>query len=127
MEASAKNAHIEQLAKEFAKANKIGFAKVKAFIDSLPSINRGNPNAGRKASLETLHLRRQVVEWLESNKGVQFTVKELAERFGINAYMANNLIVWINKRNDSVKVETVGIRPQPAGQKGKAARVMQAA
>lgn len=115
----------EELAKEFAKANKIGFAKVKAFIDSLPAQPRSNPNAGRKASLETVKLRNDLFKWLEENKGVEFTVKQLAEKLKAEPIHINNALGWVTE-NTSVKLVKTGQAEKAKGQRGRAATVYQA-
>lgn len=114
-----------ELAKEFAKANKIGLAKVQAFIDSLPAQPRSNPNAGRKASLETVKLRNDLTNWLEENKGVEFTVKQLAEKLKAEPIHINNALGWVAE-NTQIKVDKVGQAEKPQGQRGRAATVYQA-
>lgn len=114
-----------ELAKEFSKANKVGFARVMEFIQSLPAQPRSNPNAGRKASLETVKLRNELAKWLEENKGKEFTVKQLAEQFEAQAVHVNNALTWIGE-NTEIKVVKTGQAEKPAGQRGRAATVYQA-
>ena len=119
------NENVQAMAKQFSKENKIGFNKLMAFLESLPTQKASRkPGAGRKASCQSLQLREQLNNWFSANqgKGQVFTVKQLAMQFGATPVDTNNAINWLAKRGSvGYKVKCVGHAEKPKHVRGKPA------
>ena len=102
--------------REFSKANKIGKAKVEAFVNGiLAHVPRPT---GKPASPAMLALREKVRKLAESQQA-PFTSKELASLINCSMLEANNALNYLQKRENLVIV--TGKRASIPGQRGKPA------
>lgn len=99
---------------EFAKTNKIGKVKVETFVNGiLAHVPRP---AGKPASPAMLALREKVRNLAESQQA-PFTSKELASMIDCSMLEANNILNYLQKRENLVIV--TGKRASIPGQRGK--------
>lgn len=83
--------NIETLAKGFAKANKISYAKALAFAQQIAEQSEGK-KAGRPMSDEGARIREWLTEHKEELKAAAFTAKELAEKLATSPVNVNNAL-----------------------------------
>ncbi len=82
---------MENLVNEFASQHGLDVEVVRNFVESVLQ-NQRPKGGGRKASNETLEVRRMVKEWAFDHKGEKFTIKQLEEVFGIDRAILNNTV-----------------------------------
>lgn len=114
------NANVIALIASFAKTNKIGKAKVEAFVSELvEAIPQASGNkVGRKASVETVELRNSVMAALDELKDKAFTVKEVAEKLKAEPVHIHNALKF-SKENNKISLDVVGKAQVESGKRGK--------
>lgn len=114
------NANVIALIASFAKTNKIGKAKLEAFVSELVEMlpqTSGN-KVGRKASPETVELRNSVMVALDELKDKAFTVKEVAEKLKAEPIHIHNALKFL-KENNKISLDVVGKAEVESGKRGK--------
>lgn len=109
----------------FAKQHKIGKAKVEEFAGLIIAevkpkssyVPKGTPR-GRKASEETIALRKKLEKFAKANVGKNFTVNQIATKLRTNPLMVNNTIKFLTGKN-LVTFERAGVAERPEGKRGK--------
>jgi len=114
------NANVIALIASFAKANKIGKAKVEAFVSELVEMmpQASSNKVGRKASVETVELRNSVMTALDELKDEAFTVKEVAEKLQAEPIHIHNALKFL-KENNKISLDVVGKAEVESGKRGK--------
>lgn len=114
------NANVIALIASFAKANKIGKAKVEAFVSELVEMlpQASGNKVGRKASVETVELRNSVMAALDELKDKAFTVKEVAEKLQAQPIHIHNALKFL-KENNKISLDVVGKAEVESGKRGK--------
>ncbi len=116
------------MAKAFAKANKVSCAKVQALLDEAlmvaleakalaPKTPRGTQ--GRKSSERSLEDRKAITERLAKAKGERLTSKQIAAELNINQVNVNNILNSLAKSNIVYRAGEL----KEAGQPGRASVV----
>lgn len=125
------NENIQEVLAAFAKANKVGKAKVMAFVEELvsqievPTVERviervittnGKP-AGKPVSQESMKAREEIQKMAEEGNEEPFTVKELALKLEVEPVTCSNNLKYLEKLG---VVKVVGKKPKAAGERGRA-------
>lgn len=110
-----KTEQIANIAKEFAKANKISIAKAQGFADQITALTKP-VGVGRKADPRTVELRAKVQAAVEAKSLPDtFTAKDVAKTFGCTPVEANNVL-----RFHQGLFKQAGKKDRAAGEKGRA-------
>ena len=105
----------------FAKANKIGKAKLEEFISGILAQNKPiRITGGKPAKDSTLELRNQFSEYIQANQGKQITSRTVADAFHVSLADAGNVLKYYANK---AQVKAVGV--QEYSGRGKRATVWQ--
>lgn len=110
-----KNANVQAMVKDFAKTNKIGYAKLDKLIASV--LAEAVPVTGKPASPEVLKLREKLRKDF-ANKSTTVTVKQLASKYKADPVTMGNVVRYL--ANNEALFAVAGKEPRPAGMRGRA-------
>ena len=105
----------------FAKANKVGKAKLETLIADIIAQNKPAARAagGKRAKDSTLELRHQFNEYIKANQGKQITSRTVADTFHVSLADAGNVLKYYASNGSQVRA--VGVQEHSG--RGKCATV----
>ncbi|MNY35440.1 hypothetical protein D3C86_1698450 [compost metagenome] len=119
------NNQILEVVAQFAKQNKIGKAKLEAFVSEVLEMHKPAVinSAGRKATEETLRVREVVKGYSKQLQGKIFTSKELADKIKADVVTVNNTIRYLKDKENMFSV--YGKKEKARGERGRQAVLWQ--
>lgn len=108
---------IKEIAKTFAKENKVSVTKIENLLRS--ALKEQTKNMGKQPTPETVAIRNKLIGMTGSLSGKMVTAVEVAGMLKTDIQTANNAIRYVATAHGGIT--RAGLQPRNAGEKGRRA------